>query len=412
MINYKRYQLANGLRVLLQEDPSSPMLTLCMNYEVGSKDELPGRSGFAHLFEHLMFAGSQHAPNFDQLIQLAGGENNAFTNQDMTVFYDILPYQNLDLGLWLEADRMQNLCIEPQPLQKEKRVVVEEFKESCLEEPYGDLWHILGDLAFEEHPYKRPVIGESFEHIEAASLDEVREFYDNYYCPNNAVLSISGNIKAEEVLERVEHWFGHIPRGPVKRPAYAAEPPQLVARKKVHRANVTDAALYIAFPAAARLETAYYLEDLLSDILGLSDSSLLVRQLVKQQKLFSELDVYITGTVEAGLFVIEGKLQDGVGIEEAEQAVWAALEEFKAQPISEEQLQKLQNNTEHNLLFGEIRPFQKALSLGYYELLGQAQLINEEADYYQQITAKQLQLQAQFLFQKEKASVLYYLPNN
>ncbi len=412
MIQFEKYLLNNGLKLLVNTDQSTPMATICITYQVGSKDEDPNRTGFAHLFEHLMFGGSKHAPQFDEAIQGAGGENNAFTNQDMTVYYDMVPLGNLDIALWLEADRMESLVLNQKALDIQRKVVVEEFKETCLDEPYGDIWHHLGPLAYQKHPYRVPTIGAKIEHIQEASLKDVAAFFENFYCPNNAVLTISGNITGEEALRKVEHYFGHIPKGAVHRRSKIIEPAQAATRFQQVQANVAAPALYMVFRAAARHEKDYYLDDLLSDILGDADASWLYQQLVKGQEIFSEADAYITGTIEAGLFVIEGKLQEGQSFEKAESAIWTLLHRLREQQLSAQALQRLQNRIEHNLAFAETTAFNKALSLGYYELLGDAAWINEEGMRYQQISTADLQDRAQRLFTPQNISILHYIPTN
>lgn len=408
MIQFERYILKNGLRLLVNTDKASPMVTICISYLVGTKDEHPERTGFAHLFEHLMFGGSTHAPNFDDIIQRAGGENNAFTNQDMTVYYDILPLDNVDTALWLEADRMENLVLNQTALDVQRKVVVEEFKESCLEEPYGDIWHHIGPLAYQKHPYRVPTIGEKIEHIDEASLEDVAAFFENFYCPNNAVLTISGNISGPEALAKVERYFGHIAAGPVNRRASISEPKQEAMRYLELEADVTAPAIYMVFKAAERWEQDYYLDDLLSDILGDAEASLLFKKLIKGQEIFSEADAYITGTIEQGLFVIEGKLNDGQSFEQAESAIWALLHGLCHEPLGAQALQRLQNRIEHNLAFAEVTAFNKALSLSYYEILGDAAWINAEGERYQSIRVEDLQDRAKRLFRKENLSLIHY----
>jgi zinc protease len=411
MIQFERYILGNGLKLLVNTDKATPMVTLCIAYQVGTKDEHPERTGFAHLFEHLMFGGSKHAPNFDDAIQRAGGENNAFTNQDMTVYYDIMPLNNLDIALWLEADRMENLILNQRALDVQRKVVVEEFKETCLEEPYGDIWHHIGPLAYQKHPYRVPTIGEKIEHIQEASLDDVAAFFENFYCPNNAVLTISGNISGAEALAKVEQYFGHIKPGAVKRRKKVNEPKQQEKRFLEVEAAVTAPALYMIFQASERQEKDYYLDDLLSDILGDAEASLLFKKLVKGSEIFSEADAYITGTIEQGLFIIEGKLHDHQSFEKAETAIWELLNQLSENPLGEDALQRLQNRIEHNLAFAEVTAFNKALSLSYYEILGDAALINEEGERYQEISIEDLQDRAKRLFQTENLSVIHYKPN-
>lgn len=408
MINFQKYTLANGLRLIVHQDFSTPIASVCMTYAVGTKDEAPERTGFAHLFEHLMFGGSAHAPLFDEFVQNAGGENNAFTNQDMTVYYDLVPLENIDVALWLEADRMENLVLNQKALDIQRRVVVEEFKETCLEEPFGDIWHHIGPLAYQRHPYRVPTIGETFKHIEEASLEDVKAFFTNYYCPNNAILSISANLPPEAVLAKVQKWFGHIAKGPARRRAIPQELPQEDYRQLEVQGEVSVDAIFMVFHSAARHDMGFYYDDILSDILGDGEASMLFKELTKKQSIFADADAYVTGTIDPGLFVIEGKLAEGVSCEEAEQAVWELLDQLKEMPLNKKELQKIQNRIEHNLEFGEVTAFHKTVSLAYYELLGDASWINREGDLYRKITLADLQERARALFQPQKASVIYY----
>lgn len=411
MIDFKKYTLDNGLRLLVHPDASTPMVTVCLTYDVGTRDEDPERTGFAHLFEHLMFGGSKHAPNFDDYIQNAGGENNAMTNQDMTIYYDMLPVENLEVALWLEADRMANLNLTKKALNKERKVVVEEFKETSIEEPYGDIWHHIGPLVYTVHPYSVPTIGKTFKHIEDATLEEVAAFYRKFYCPNNAILSICGKVEAEEVFEKVNKWFGQIPAAAPNLRNLPKEPMQTERRELWVKAAVEAPAIYFVFHAAERMHPDYYLDEILSDVLGDGDASLLFKKMVKELQLFSEVDAYITGTLDTGLFVLEGKLAEGHNFEEAEAAFWNILNILKENPLSEKDLQRQQNRIEHNLEFAEVTSFHKAVSLGYYELLGDANWINEEGARYRSITVEGIQNRAQALFQPHKVSVVYYQPN-
>lgn len=408
MVNFERFVLENGLRLLVHQDPTTPMATVCVTYNVGTKDEDPEHSGFAHFFEHLMFSGSKNASNFDEYIQNAGGENNAFTNQDMTVYYDIVPLVNLDVALWLEADRMENLKLNKKAFDRERKVVVEEFKETCIDEPYGDIWHHIGPLVYRVHPYSVPTIGKTIEHIKNAELSDVEAFYKKFYCPNNAILTVSGNIAPQEVFEKVQKWFAAIPAGPAQLRNIAQEPEQEAPRSLVVEANVPTPAIYMVFHGAERESKDYYLDEVLSDILGEGDVALIFKKLVKDREIFSEADVYITGTLDAGLFMLEGKLNEGKTFEEAEAALWELLQKLKEIPLSQDDLTRLQNRIEHNLEFAEVTAFHKAVNLGYYELLGNADWINEEGARYRSILVEDLQDRAQRLFRPEKASVIYY----
>lgn len=410
MVNFERYILANGLRLLVHPDPTTPMATVCVTYNVGTKNEDSERTGFAHLFEHLMFSGSKNAPNFDEIIQNAGGENNAFTNQDMTVYYDIVPLCNLDVALWLEADRMENLRLTQKSLNRERKVVIEEFKETTIDEPYGDIWHHIGPLLYLKHSYSVPTIGKEISHIENAELADVEAFYRNFYCPSNAILSVSGNIEPEEVLKKVEKYFAAIAAAnPTVKPIEQEEP-QTEPRKLTVEADVPTPAIFIVFHAAERKSKEYYLDEVLSDILGEGDAAMIYKKLVKESEIFSEADVYITGTLDTGLFIVEGKLNEGISYELAEEAVWSMLNVLKEKTLTQDDLQRLQNRIEHNLEFAEVTAFHKAVNLGLYELLGNADWINQEGARFREITVADLQERAINLFNPQKSSVIYYKP--
>jgi predicted Zn-dependent peptidase len=359
-----------------------------------------------------MFGGSKHAKDFDQPIQMAGGDNNAFTNNDMTNFYATVPAENLETLLWLESDRMLALTVNKRSLNVQRKVVVEEFKETTLNEPYGDIWHHLGDMVFKVHPYRWPVIGLVPEHIENATLTDVQAFYKTHYVPNNAILSIAGNFEklghTEGVRARVEKWFSAIPSGevPTRRLPQEAEQTEMVRR--VMEANVPLDALYMAFHAPSRLHPDYYALDLLTDVLASGSSSRLYQRLVKDRRLFSELDCSQTGSLDPGIVLIEGKPTEGVSLEDAEAAIWAELALMKNEFISDTELQKLKNRSESQQAFGDAGALNKAMNLAFYELIGDAALINTEIEKYHAVQAADIQRLAQAVFRVENASVLYY----
>lgn len=408
MIQFDKFTLGNGLRVLFHQDVSTPMVAMNILYDVGSKDESLTKTGFAHLFEHLMFSGSQHIPDFDEPLQWAGGESNAFTNKDITNFYEILPAENLETAFWLESDRMLSLNFEEESLEVQRKVVVEEFKETCLNQPYGDIWHHLMALTYQVHPYSWPTIGKEIKHIEEATLDDVREFFFKYYRPNNAILAISGNTTLETVKALAEKWFGDIPAGEVPSRALPQEPAQEAFQFKEVFADVPTDVIYLAFHIPNRLDPGYYEVDLLSDVLSNGASSRLYRRLLKEQQLFSDIDCYITGSLEPGLFIVEGRPAPGVTLREAEAAIWRELDGLKEELIPEHELQKLKNKVESMLLFSEASNMTKAMNLAYFELLGDADLINSEAEKYQAVTVYDIQRQAQSIFRRENCSELWY----
>ena len=315
MIDFQRFILNNGLRVIIHEDNSTPLVAVNLLYDVGSRDENPIRTGFAHLFEHLMFAGSANVPDFDQPIQHAGGENNAFTNNDMTNFYASVPAENLETLLWIESDRMLALSINARTFNVQRKVVVEEFKETTLNEPYGDMWHLMSEMVYKVHPYRWPVIGLEPKHIEEANLTEVKDFYKKFYVPNNAILVVAGNLEkcggTEGVIQRIENWFGNIPKGAVPLRELPTEPRQTSSIGKVVESNVPLEALYIAFRSPARRDDDYYAVDLLTDVLSNGSSSRFYRRLLKEQRLFSEIDCFQMGNIDPSVVVIEGKPSEG-----------------------------------------------------------------------------------------------------
>ena len=409
MIKFSRFALDNGLQVIVHEDKSTPMAAVNILYNVGARDESPDKTGFAHLFEHLMFGGSKNAPEFDDPIQMAGGECNAFTNNDITNYYDLVPVENLETVLWLESDRMVNLNFSEKSLEVQRKVVVEEFKETCLNQPYGDVWHHLSKLAYKVHPYQYPTIGKIPKHVEDATLDDVKKFFYKYYRPNNAILVLAGNITLDNAKVLIEKWFGDIPRGDVPQREIPQEPEQHEFRKLINKANVPTDAIYMAFHTPGRIEKEYYAIDLLSDVLGNGRSSRLYQRLMKDKPLFTQIDAYITGYLDPGLLVIEGKMADGVSVETAEAAVWKEIELIKKELVDERELQKIKNKVESALEFSEANILNKAINLAFFELLGDAELINSEAVVYQQVTPQEIQLVANKILTRENCSELYYL---
>ncbi len=408
MIQYSRFELQNGLRVLIHEDVSSPMVAVNVLYNVGARDESPEKTGFAHLFEHLMFGGSKNVPDFDEHIQLAGGDSNAFTNNDVTNFYDIVPKENIETAMWLESDRMKSLDFSEKSLEVQRKVVVEEFKETCLNQPYGDVWHHIADMAYEVHPYRWPTIGKIPEHVEDATMEDVKDFFHKYYHPNNAILVVSGNIETAEAFKLVKKWFADIPSGERLKRTIPQEPPQKEIHFRNQQAKVPVDALYLAFHTPDRIDKDYYATDLLSDVLCNGKSSRLYRKLMKELKLFTSIDAYITGNIDPGLLIIEGKPAEGIKLEDAEAAIWKELELLKSELIPEVELQKYKNKVESALVFAEASILNKAINLAFFELLGDAELINEEAKFYQAINTKDIKRLANKILTRENCSELYY----
>nr|AGU10383.1 Peptidase M16 inactive domain [uncultured organism] len=409
MVDFNRFTLANGLRVLVHEDDTTPMAVLNILYDVGARDEEQGKTGFAHLFEHLMFGGSINIPSYDEPLQRVGGENNAFTSNDITNYYITLPATNLETAFWLESDRMLSLAFSEKSLETQRNVVCEEFKQRYLNQPYGDVWLKLRPLAYQEHPYRWATIGQDLSQIENARMEDVKAFFEKHYNPVNAIMVVGGNVKTDEVRKLAEKWFEPIPSGEKYVRSLPKELAQTVPRKEVVHADVPLNAIYMAFKMPARLDPAYQSFDLMSDVLSQGQSSRLYNSLLKEQQLFSDIHAYITSSMDEGLLVIEGKLVEGVTVEVAEAAIWRELELLKAQPVSDDEITKVKNKTESIMVFAELNLLDKAMNLAYYELLGDANLLNAEIDKYLEVTPGKIQAAAQDTFHPEKCSTLYYL---
>lgn len=403
-----RHILGNGLRLVHSQDESTQMVALNILYNVGARDEHPEHTGFAHLFEHLMFGGSVNIPDYDTPLQLAGGENNAWTNNDITNYYLTVPYQNVETAFWLESDRMLSLDFNERSLEVQRGVVMEEFKQRCLNQPYGDVSHLLRPLAYQTHPYQWPTIGKDLSHIANATLEEVKDFFFRFYAPNNAIIAVTGHISFEEAVRLTEKWFGPIPRREVPVRNLPVEQEQTEERRLVVERNVPLDALFMAFHMCNHLHPDYYAYDILSDILSNGRSSRLNQRLVQEKQLFSTIDAYISGTVDAGLFHIAGKPAAGVSLETAEKAVWDELELLKQEFVGEQELEKVKNKFESTQIFGNINYLNVATNLAWFELLGRAEDMETEVKRYRSVTVEQLQQVAQTAFRKENGVVLYY----
>ncbi len=412
MVQFDRFVLTNGLRVLVHQDTSTPMAAVNVMYDVGARDENPAQTGFAHLFEHLMFGGSVHIPEYDDPLQMAGGENNAYTSNDVTNYYIQLPADNLETAFWLESDRMLSLAFSDKSLDVQRKVVCEEFKEHYLNKPYGDVWLRMRELAYTTHPYRWMTIGKELSHIEHAQLEDVKDFFFKHYRPNNAILVVAGNVTTEQVRELAEKWFGPLERGAPYVRNLPQEPPQTAPRKLEVTAKVPLDALYKCWHIFSRTDDRYYGTDLITEILGGGGSSRLYQALVKEQKLFSNIECYHHGTIDAGLLTIEGKLVKGVAIEQAEKAIEKELENLKASVIAEAELQKVKNKTESMIAFEDMTITNRANSLAFYELLGNAGLMNTELQRYQQVTAQDVHSLANDIFKESNCSTLWYLSEN
>ncbi|MEI7473011.1 MAG: pitrilysin family protein [Chitinophagaceae bacterium] len=412
MIQFEKFSLNNGLRVIVHTDKSTPMAVVNVIYDVGSRDEDPAKTGFAHLFEHLMFGGSINIPEYDEPLQKAGGENNAFTSNDVTNYYCQLPAENIETAFWLESDRMLSLAFSKKSLEVQRKVVCEEFKEHYINKPYGDVWHKMRELAFTTHPYRWMTIGKELKHVEDATLEDVKAFFFKHYRPCNAVLVVAGNISTERAKELAEKWFGPIPAGDAYLRNLPQEPAQTAARKATVKANVPLDALYKCWHIYSRTDKKYYVVDLITEILSGGGSSRLYQSLVKEQKLFSNIECYHLGSTDAGLLTIEGKLVKGVTMEAAEAAIEAEIKKLQATGISERELEKVKNKTESMMAFEDMSVMNRAASLAMYELLGDADLINKELDRYRAVTATELMEECNIIFNENNSNTLYYYANN
>lgn len=412
MIKFERFVLSNGLRVLVHQDMSTPMAVVNVLYDVGARDEEPTHTGFAHLFEHLMFGGSVNIPFFDEPLQNAGGENNAYTTNDLTNYYCQLPAENLETAFWLESDRMLSLAFNEKSLDVQRKVVSEEFKEHYINKPYGDAWKIMRELAYKQHPYRWLTIGLELSHIEKAQLADVKRFFFKHYTPVNAILVVAGNVYTDQVRHLAEKWFGDITPGEKYNRNLPVEPIQLEARRQVVKAKVPLDALYKTWHMSARMDQRYYVADLAGDMLGGGGSSRLYQALVKEKKLFSKIDCFHFGSHDAGLFSIEGQLVKGVDINAAEAAIDEELEKMKTVAVEEKELQKVKNKTESIMAFEDMSVMSRGSSLAYYELLGDANLMNMELLKYQAVTAEDIRQECRQLFRPENSNTLHYLAEN
>jgi len=409
MIKFERFSLSNGLKVLVHTDTSTPMAVVNVLYDVGARDEDPEQTGFAHLFEHLMFGGSVNIPDYDEPLQVAGGENNAYTTNDLTNYYCQLPAENIETAFWLESDRMLSLAFSKKSLDVQRKVVCEEFKEHYINKPYGDVWHLMRELAYKEHPYRWMTIGKELSHIENAKLDDVKRFFFKHYTPCNAILVVAGNISVERTKELAEKWFGDIPSGEKYVRHLPRESKQSEERRMTVHRNVPMDAFYKTWKMCGRIDQDYYATDLLSDILGGGASSRLYQSLVKEQQLFTGINCYHFGSLDNGLFTVEGQLVKGIEIEKAESAVEAELDKVRNMPPDSRELEKVKNKTESVMAFEDMTVMNRAGSLAFYELLGDGELMNLEHERYRNVQAEDLHRLAQTILQPQNSNTLYYL---
>ncbi len=408
MIQINKYTLSNGLRIVHHEDLSTQMVAINIAYNVGARDEDASHTGFAHLFEHLMFCGSLHIPEYDVAIQEAGGENNAWTSNDLTNYYLTLPYPNAEIGFWLESDRMLGLDFEGRGLEVQRQVVMEEFRQRSLNQPYGDLNHLIRDLAYRVHPYKWPTIGLELAHIEKATKEEVKSFFYRFYAPNNAILAVTGRISFQETIRLAEKWFGDIPAREVKIRRLPVEPLQTEQRRKTVERNVPAHMLYMAFKMGGRTDIDYYPSDMLSDLLSNGSSSRLIQRLVKEKKLFSSIDAHIDGSIDPGLFHITGRLAENISFQEAEEAIWQELKNLQENLVEDFELEKVKNKYESQQIFNRMSYLNVATDLAYYELIGDAELINTEVECYRSVSKENIRAAAQKLFAPQNSNIIHY----
>lgn len=412
MIKFEKFVLENGLKVIFHQDKSTPLACINILYNVGARDENPEQTGFAHLFEHLMFGGSVNIPNYDEPLQMVGGENNAFTTNDITNYYLTLPADNLETGFWLESDRMLSLAFSDKSLEVQRSVVIEEFKQRYLNQPYGDVWLLLRPMAYKAHPYQWDTIGKEISHIENAKMDDVKNFFKKFYCPNNAIMVVAGNVELEEVKRLSEKWFAPIAKGPDNKRNLPVEPAQTEARSLTVERDVPADAIYKAYKMCSRYDKEYYATDLISDILSRGNSSRFHNVLIKEKQLFSDVQAYGLGEFDKGLFVVSGKVAKGVSMEAAEKGIDEELEKMRTELVAANDLTKVKNKMEASHVFGEVEVLNKATNLAISELLGDANMVNQEVEKYLAVTAEQIKEQANFIFRKENCSTLYYKSKN
>lgn len=408
MISFEKFTLANGLQVIVHEDPATTMAVVDVIYNVGSRDEDENLTGFAHLFEHLMFGGSENIPSFDTPLQKVGGENNAFTTPDLTNYYISVPAQNIETAFWLESDRMKQLAFNTQSLETQRKVVIEEFKQRYLNQPYGDVWLKFRPMIYQKHPYRWPTIGAGIQHIEEAQMSDVRAFFEKHYVPSNAVLVVAGRVKVDQVKALAEKWFAPIDAGIKPNRKLPQEPEQSEDRRMEISGDVPANRIYKAYPVIGRYEPEYYAIDLMSDLVGRGESSYLYEHLVQKQRIFDSIGTYQTSSIDPGLLIIQGQVSDDVKIEEAEKALEKALQDFAASPIIEKDLQMVKNQSEASLVFGEVEVLNRAMNLAMAANAGDVNLVNEESEKIAKVQVADLEKWAQRLFIQGKSNTLLY----
>ncbi len=408
MISFSTFTLDNGLQVFVHEDPTVQIAVMNILYNVGSRDEHSDKTGFAHLFEHLMFGGSVNVPSYDEPLQLVGGENNAFTNTDITNYYLTLPAANLETGFWLESDRMLSLSFDPKVLEVQRKVVIEEFKQRYLNQPYGDVWLKLRPLAYTTHPYQWATIGKEISHIENATLEDVKDFFSTHYTPNNAILVVAGNVTHEQVRMLSEKWFGPIPAGKKITRSLPTEPIQNAKRTLSVYENVPANALYKAWHMPGRFDKDFYSAELLSDILSRGHSSRLYNKLVKEKEVFTSISSFTMGTLDPGMMIISGRVKEGINLEEAEEQVSEVLNTLLEKGLAEDELQKVKNQAQTMQEFEKVEVINRAMNLAFAALSGNADLVNQEADLIESVTSEEAIEIGKKIFDENNSNVLYY----
>ena len=408
MINFERFELSNGLRVLVHQDKSTPIVAFNLLYDVGARDEDPNRTGFAHLFEHLMFGGSIHIPDYDEVVENAGGQNNAFTSNDITNYYITLPKENIEHAFRLESDRMLSLAFTPKSLEVQRQVVIEEFKQNYLNQPYGDIHLLLRPLAYKKHPYQWPTIGKEISHIEEASMEDVKSFFYKHYAPNNAILVVAGDVNIDQIKSLSEKWFGPIPKRNTVKRNLPKEPRQNEARTLKVERDVPVDVIYKAYHMCSRVHEDFFATDLISDILSRGNSSRLYKSLVKEQKLFSDIDAFVGGELDESLFYFAGKLNPGVTMEDAEAGIQSEIDKLCRTLVHENELQKVKNKAIAAHKFSELNVLNKAINLATSELIGDAHLANKQIEFYEAVTAHKIKSVAEEIFRVSNSNTLYY----
>ena len=412
MIQFDKFTLKNNLTVIVHQDKSTPLACVNILYDVGARDEDENKTGFAHLFEHLMFGGSINIPNFDEPLQMVGGENNAFTTNDITNYYCTVPSENIETAFWLESDRMLSLAFTEKSLEVQRSVVIEEFKQRYLNQPYGDVWLLLRPLAYKTHPYKWATIGKEISHIEEATMHDVKSFFKKHYNPANAIMVVAGDVELEQVKQLCEKWFAPIANTEKPKRILPAEPKQTEPRRLTVERDVPANSIYKAYHMCSRKDKEYHTVDIISDILSRGNSSRLYKSLIKEKQLFTEVNAYVMGDFDKGLFVISGKTPDHVKMEDAENGIFEELEKIKKELVDENELQKCKNKVESSVTFSETDVLTKATNLAISELLGDASLINQEIEKYAVVTREDIRTQANLILDENNCSTLYYLAKN